>query len=87
MFTTGLGTPTGNAVAPVMKITANKKTYKTMQDNLDFDASHVIYGPETMEEITDQFMRDVIDICNGRLVKAEALGYIETAISRACNYM
>ena len=44
-----------------MKITANKKTYKTMQDNLDFDASHVIYGPETMEEITDQFMRDVID--------------------------
>ena len=87
VFTTGLGTPTGNAVAPVMKITANKKTYKTMQDNLDFDASHVIYGPETMEEITDQFMRDVIDICNGRLVKAEALGYIETAISRACNYM
>lgn len=87
VFTTGLGTPTGNAVAPVMKITANKKTYKTMKDNLDFDASHVIYGPETMEEITDQFMRDVIDICNGRLVKAEALGYIETAISRACNYM
>ena len=87
VFTTGLGAPTGNAVAPVMKITANKKTYKTMQDNLDFDASHVIYGPETMEEITDQFMRDVIDICNGRLVKAEALGYIETAISRACNYM
>ena len=87
VFTTGLGTPTGNAVAPVMKITANKKTYKTMQDNLDFDASHVIYGPETMEEITDEFMRDVIDICNGRLVKAEALGYIETAISRACNYM
>ena len=72
VFTTGLGTPTGNAVAPVMKITANKKTYKTMQDNLDFDASHVIYGPETMEEITDQFMRDVIDICNGRLVKAES---------------
>ena len=87
VFTTGLGTPTGNAVAPVMKITANKKTYKTMKDNLDFDASHVIYGPETMEEIADQFMRDVIDICNGRLVKAEALGYIETAISRACNYM
>lgn len=70
-----------------MKSQQIRKLIKAMKDNLDFDASHVIYGPETMEEITDQFMRDVIDICNGRLVKAEALGYIETAISRACNYM
>ena len=70
-----------------MKITANKKTYSTMKDNLDFDASHVIYGPESLEEITDQFLEEVIDICNGKLVKAESLGYIETAISRACNYM
>lgn len=87
VFTTGLGTPTGNAVAPVMKITANKNTYKTMKDNLDFDASHVIYGPETLEEITEDFLKEVINVCNGKLVKAEALGYIETAISRACNYM
>lgn len=87
VFTTGLGTPTGNAVAPVMKITANKNTYRTMKDNLDFDASHMIYGPETPQEITEDFLRKVIDVCNGKLVKAEALGYIETAISRACNYM
>lgn len=87
VFTTGLGTPTGNAVAPVMKITANKDTYSKMKDNTDFDASHVIYGPETLEEITDQFEKEVIDICNGKLVKAEALGFIETAISRFCNYM
>lgn len=87
VFTTGLGTPTGNAVAPVMKITANKNTYQTMRDNLDFDASHVIYGPESLAEITEDFLHDVIEICNGKLVKAEALGYIETAISRACNYM
>ncbi len=87
VFTTGLGTPTGNAVAPVMKITANKDTYRKMKDNTDFDASHVIYGPETLNEITDQFEKEVVDICNGKLVKAEALGFIETAISRFCNYM
>lgn len=87
VFTTGLGTPTGNAVAPVMKITANKETFKKMKDNTDFDASHVIYGPETLEEITNEFEKSVIDICNGKLVKAEALGFIETAISRFCNYM
>ncbi len=87
LFTTGRGTPTGNAVAPVMKITANKNTYQTMEDNMDFDASHVIYGPETMEELTGALLKEVIGICNGKLVKAEVLGYIETAISRACNYM
>ncbi|MGN0373297.1 MAG: UxaA family hydrolase [Enterocloster sp.] len=87
VFTTGQGTPTGNAVAPVMKITANKNTFRTMRDNMDFDASHVIYGPETMEEITDSFLKEVADVCSGRLVKAEVLGYVETAISRACNYM
>ena len=87
LFTTGLGTPTGNAVAPVMKITANKNTYQTMKDNMDFDASHVIYGPESMDEIADRFLDAVIDVCSGKLVRAEALGYIETAISRACNYM
>ena len=52
VFTTGLGTPTGNAVAPVMKnLQQIRKTYKTMQDNLDFDASHVIYGPETWKKL------------------------------------
>ncbi|MDR1773671.1 MAG: UxaA family hydrolase [Clostridioides sp.] len=87
LFTTGLGTPTGNAVAPVLKITANKKTYEMMEDNIDFDATGMIYGPESEEELRDKLMSDVIDVCNGKLVKAESLGYIETAIARYCNYM
>lgn len=87
VFTTGQGTPTGNAVAPVMKITANKATNITMKDNIDFNATAAIYGPETLEELRDKLIDEIIDICNGKKVKAEVLGYFETAIARVCNYM
>lgn len=87
LFTTGLGTPTGNAVAPVMKLTANRRTFATMRDNMDFDASPAIYGPGSLAALTDRLLDEVIEICNGRQVRAEALGYIETAIARAANYM
>ncbi|MEM0159956.1 MAG: UxaA family hydrolase, partial [Candidatus Micrarchaeaceae archaeon] len=50
LFTTGRGTPTGNPIAPVIKITANAETYKKMSDNIDFDASPVMSGKETIEQ-------------------------------------
>jgi len=87
VFTTGQGTPTGNAVAPVLKITANKATNETMRDNIDFNATAAIYGPETLEELRDKLIADILDVCSGKKVKAELLGYFETAIARVCNYM
>jgi altronate dehydratase large subunit len=87
IFTTGLGTPTGNSVAPVMKITANRGTYQRMKDNTDFDASAMIYGPESPEELSSSLLEMTIGVCNGAQVKSEALGYVETAIARYCNYM
>lgn len=87
LFTTGLGTPTGHPIAPVIKITANPKTAERMADNIDFDASDSIYGSKTMEELKQELLSYLVDVCNGELVKAEVLGYVETAISRFCNYM
>jgi altronate dehydratase large subunit len=87
LFTTGLGTPTGNPIAPVMKITANRNTALTMADNTDFDASDAIYGPRTMKELTKMLLDYTIEVCDGEPVKAEILGFTETAISRFCNYM
>ncbi len=87
VFSTGLGTPTGNAIAPVLRLTANGRTAETMADNIDFDAQATIYGPETMEELRDRMIDQIIRVCNGEPTCAEALGYTETALPHLCNYM
>lgn len=87
VFSTGRGTPSGNPIAPVIKITGNKITFANMEDNMDFDASSVIYGPQTMEELTDDLLNLVLDVANGKQSKAESLGYTEMAIARVCNYV
>ena len=87
IFSTGLGTPTGNAIAPVLRITANGRTAQTMADHIDFDAQATIYGPETMEELRDQLIDKIIAVCNGEPTCAEALGFTETALPHLCTYM
>ncbi|HBY2565724.1 TPA: UxaA family hydrolase [Clostridioides difficile] len=87
VFSTGRGTPSGNPIAPVIKITGNKITFANMEDNMDFDASPVIYGPQIMEELTDDLLNMVVDVANGKQSKAESLGYTEMAIARVCNYV
>lgn len=87
IFTTGRGTPTGNPIAPVIKITANKETYEIMKDNLDFDASGVIYGKGTIEEVGAELYEEMIDYSNGKLTKSEILGYGELAIQRGANFV
>lgn len=87
VFSTGLGTPTGHAVAPVLRLTANRNTAQTMADNTDFDASATIYGPQTMHELRDALIDQIIDVCNGKPTCAESLGYTETALPHLCNYM
>ena len=87
VFSTGRGTPTGNPIAPVVKITGNRETAKSMADNLDWDASPTIYGEKTMEELSDEYFDDLIEFCNGKVTKAEALGYTELAIQRGANFV
>lgn len=86
LFTSGRGTPTGNPIAPVIKISGNRITYENMKDNIDIDASHVIYGPESLEELGEMILKEVIDVASGKLVKAEILGFVETSVMRICNY-
>ena len=75
------------AVAPVIKITGNKVTFANMSDNIDIDASPYIYGTKTMTELGDELMTEIKEVADGKLTKAEALGYTEMAIARVCNYM
>ena len=50
VFTTGRGTPTGNAIVPVIKVTGNKLTYQRMEDNMDVDVSGIVDGACTIRE-------------------------------------
>lgn len=87
LFSTGRGTPTGNPVAPIIKLTANPQTYAGMSDNIDVDASMLLTEPERMSELADMLVAEVAATASGKLTKSEALGYTEMAIARVCNYV
>jgi len=80
VFTTGRGTPLGSPVAPVIKITGNPRTYKTMKDNIDVNAGTIITGKETIEEVGKRVYEKVLKVASGEKTKAEFLGHRELAI-------
>ncbi len=80
IFTTGRGTPTGSPIAPVIKITANADTYTMMSDNIDLDASDIIEGTKSIEEVGQELFQEMLDVANGKLTKAESLGHHEFGI-------
>jgi altronate dehydratase large subunit len=82
VFTTGLGTPTGNPVAPVIKITGNGRTAVSMKDNIDLDVSGVLDDSETLDGAADRLFEEVLAVCSGKMTSAERLGHNEFAIHR-----
>jgi altronate dehydratase large subunit len=87
VFSTGRGTPTGNPIAPVIKITGNRLTYDKMMDNIDVDASSIIYGEKSPEDLGGELLALVCHVAGGKQTKAETLGFTEMAIARVCNYV
>ena len=82
MFTTGLGTPTGNPIAPVLKITGNARTAASMADNVDVDVSGVLSDAESLAAAGDRLFEELLATCSGRPTAAERLGHREFAIHR-----
>jgi altronate dehydratase large subunit len=82
VFTTGLGTPTGNPIAPVIKITGNARTAQQMRDNIDLDVSGVMDDTETLDAAAARLFDEILEVCSGRQTTAEALGHREFAIHR-----
>ncbi len=75
LFTTGLGTPTGNPIAPVIKISTNTPLAERMSDNIDFDAGGIITGGTTIPEAAAKLIELSIEVASGnRQTKAEQLG-------------
>ena len=75
LFTTGLGTPTGNPIAPVVKISTNTDLARRMADIIDIDTGNIIAGSATIEQIGDQILDLAIRVASGEVrTKAEQNG-------------
>ena len=82
VFTTGRGTPTGCPIAPVIKMTGNSSTYQRMATNIDINAGVAIDQGIDVRAIAADLFEELVDVCNGKLTKAEKLGHREMAIFR-----
>ena len=72
LFTTGLGTPTGNPITPVVKLSTNSALAKKMHDIIDIDTGSIIEGTHTIEHMGESILESVIQIASGEArTKAE----------------
>jgi altronate hydrolase len=75
LFTTGLGTPTGNPIAPVVKISTNTALFQKMPDIIDINCGTIIEGEETIPDAAARMLDYVIELASGnKKTKAEKLG-------------
>jgi altronate hydrolase len=67
LFTTGLGTPTGNPITPIIKVSSNSELAIKMKDIIDFDTGDIIKGKKTIEEMSEQLLNFIIEVASGRI--------------------
>lgn len=65
LFTTGLGTPTGNPIAPVIKIASNTALFNRMRDIIDINTGTIIEGGETIQQAGERILEYVIGVASG----------------------
>jgi len=82
LFPTGQGNVIGNPIEPVIKLTANPKTARTMVEHIDLDVSGILRREMTLDQAGDQLIEMVLRTCNGRLTCAEALGHREFVMTK-----
>ena len=81
-FPTGQGNVIGNPIVPVIKISGNPKTIRTMGEHIDVDVSGVLRREQTLDTAGDALIEMIIRTANGRLTAAEALGHREFSLTK-----
>ena len=82
LFPTGQGNVIGNPIEPVIKLTANPTTAKTMAEHIDLDVSGLLSRELTLPQAGELLMEQVRRTANGRLTAAEALGHREFSMTK-----
>tara|TARA_R110002049_G_scaffold993_2_gene7099 strand:+ start:39948 stop:41555 length:1608 start_codon:yes stop_codon:yes gene_type:complete len=67
LFTTGLGTPTGNPIAPIIKVSSNTELAERMPDIIDIETGAVIRGEKSIDEMADEMLGFIIDVASGTI--------------------
>lgn len=73
LFTTGLGTPTGNPIAPVVKVSSNTQLANKMSDIIDFNTGEIITGEKSIEETADEMLEYIIKVASGEIKTKAAI--------------
>ena len=81
-FPTGQGNVVGNPIVPVIKITANPRTVRTMSEHVDVDVSGILTREKTIDEAGDDLIEMIKRTANGRNTAAEALGHREFSMTK-----
>ena len=74
LFTTGLGTPTGNPVSPVIKVSSNTELAERMPDIIDFDAGPIVRGTKSLSQLGNELMEYIIAVASGERETKESEG-------------
>ena len=82
LFPTGQGNIVGNPIEPVIKLTANPLTVKSMGEHIDCDVSKILSREMNLSEAGDELIKTTIRVANGRLTCAEALGHKEFVMTK-----
>jgi (2R)-sulfolactate sulfo-lyase subunit beta len=81
-FPTGQGNVIGNPIVPVIKITANPRTVRTMGEHVDVDVSGILRREMTIDQAGDALIAMIARTANGRHTAAEALGHREFVMTK-----
>jgi (2R)-sulfolactate sulfo-lyase subunit beta len=81
-FPTGQGNVIGNPIVPVIKISGNPKTLRTMAEHIDLDVTGILRRDQTLDTAGDSLIDMIIRTANGRLTAAEALGHREFSMTK-----
>ncbi len=81
-FPTGQGNVVGNPIVPVIKITANPRTVRTMSEHVDVDVSGILRRDKTIDQAGDDLIECIMRTANGRVTAAEALGHREFVMTK-----